>query len=122
MTPWLTPDRMNWFKEKYLPNEADWTKWDASPLFAPDDLIAKLPPAWVGVAELDILKEEGVQYAEKLRKAGVNVEVAVYKGAPHPVMAMDGESCCKLSISGAFCASIREDMLLIKLYSCGKIF
>ncbi|KAF8184705.1 alpha/beta hydrolase fold-domain-containing protein [Pholiota molesta] len=92
LTPWLTPDRMNWFKGNYLPNEADWTKWDASPLFAPDDLVAKLPPAWVGVAELDILKEEGVQYAEKLRKAGVTVEVAVFKGAPHPVMAMDGDA------------------------------
>ncbi|KAF9483288.1 hypothetical protein BDN70DRAFT_873983 [Pholiota conissans] len=90
LTPWLSPDRMNWFKGHYLPNEEDWTKWDASPLFAPDELVAKLPPAWVGVAELDILKEEGVQYAKKMEKVGITVEIAEYKGAPHPIMAMDG--------------------------------
>lgn len=89
--PWLTPERMIWFKRNYLPNKEDWTQWDASPLFAPDALIAKTPRAWVGVAELDILREEGLAYAEKLKKNGVDVEVHVYKGAPHPFMAMDGE-------------------------------
>jgi acetyl esterase/lipase len=89
--PWLTPERMIWFKRNYLPNKEDWIKWDASPLFAPDALIAKTPRAWVGVAELDILREEGLAYAEKLKKNGVNVEVHVYKGAPHPFMAMDGK-------------------------------
>ncbi|KAF8056307.1 alpha/beta hydrolase fold-domain-containing protein [Lyophyllum atratum] len=89
-TPWLGPDRMNWFKDNYLPNKEDWTKWDASPFFAPDDLVAKVPKAWIAVAELDILKEEGVVYGKKLQAQGVEVETKIYEGAPHPVMAMDG--------------------------------
>ncbi len=91
-TPWLSPGRMEWFKAFYLPDSRDWTRWDSSPLFAPYSLTARLPPAWLGLAELDILCPEGLSYAEKLRAAGVPVEVEVYKNAPHPIMAMDGAS------------------------------
>jgi len=90
LTPWLSPDRMMWFRRNYLPNEEDWIKWDASPIFAPDELLKKVPKAWIGVAELDILKEEGMEYGYKLRKNGVPVEINVVQGAPHPVMVMDG--------------------------------
>ncbi|EIM81452.1 uncharacterized protein STEHIDRAFT_85777 [Stereum hirsutum FP-91666 SS1] len=90
LTPWLSPGRMMWFRNNYLPNEADWTKWDASPIFAPKELLAKTPKAWIAVCECDILKEEGEKYGEKLKEAGVDVEVRVYEGAPHPIMAMDG--------------------------------
>ncbi|KIM36277.1 hypothetical protein M413DRAFT_449327 [Hebeloma cylindrosporum] len=89
-SPWLSPARMLWFRNNYLPNEEDLRKWDASPIFAPDDLLAKLPKTWIAVAELDILKEEGINYAERIKKAGVEVEIHVYKGVPHPLMAMDG--------------------------------
>ena len=90
-TPWLSPDRMLWFRHNYLPNKEDWTKWDASPFFAPDELVSNIPKAWIGVAELDILRDEGIQYGEKLKKVGVEVEIEIYKGAPHPIMAMDGK-------------------------------
>ncbi|KAK0218702.1 alpha/beta hydrolase fold-domain-containing protein [Armillaria fumosa] len=89
-TAWLTPGRMNWFKLNYLPDPKDWTKWDASPAFAPKELLEKVPKAWIAVAELDILREEGVKYGEILEELGVEVETVVYKGAPHPIMAMDG--------------------------------
>ncbi|KAF9447994.1 hypothetical protein P691DRAFT_730483 [Macrolepiota fuliginosa MF-IS2] len=88
--PWLTPVRMTWFKGNYLPREQDWTKWDASPTFAPTDLLRQVPKAWIGVCEMDILKEEGILYGEKLKKEGIEVEVEVYPGAPHPIMSMDG--------------------------------
>ncbi|EPQ60667.1 lipase/ esterase [Gloeophyllum trabeum ATCC 11539] len=89
-TVWLDVHRMEWFKRNYLPNKEDWTKWDASPLFAPEELVRKAPRAWVAVCEMDILRDEGLAYGERLRKAGVEVETQVYKGAPHHVMAMDG--------------------------------
>jgi acetyl esterase/lipase len=82
---------MLWFCNNYLPNQKDLKKWDASPIFAPDDLLAKLPKSWIGVSELDILKAEGINYGEKMKKVGVEVEIKVYKGVPHPFMAMDGE-------------------------------
>ncbi|KAL1951869.1 hypothetical protein VTO73DRAFT_1018 [Trametes versicolor] len=87
----LVPARMLWFRDNYLPNKEDWTKWDNSPIFAPEESFKKAPPAWIGVAELDILRDEGIAYGDKLKSAGVPVEVKVYKGAPHPIMAMDGE-------------------------------
>ncbi|ELU40866.1 putative lipase/esterase enzyme from carbohydrate esterase family CE10 [Rhizoctonia solani AG-1 IA] len=104
----LTPEKMMWFRENYLPDKSKWTHVDASPLFQKDaEVWSKLPDAWVGVAELDILKSEGEAYAQKLKEAGKKVEVVVYPGewlalggiafmnstigAPHSIMAMDGE-------------------------------
>jgi acetyl esterase/lipase len=96
--PWLTPDRMRWFVQGYLPNEADKKNWDASPFYAPDELVEKMKVSMQGrngkalflMTELDILLGEGKEYAQKLRAKGIPVEEVVYKGAPHPIMAMDG--------------------------------
>ncbi|EJD04106.1 lipase/ esterase [Fomitiporia mediterranea MF3/22] len=90
-TPALTPEKMHWFRNNYSPNPDDWKKWDNSPIFAPEESFSKVPDAWVGVCELDILRDEGIAYAEKLEKAGHKVELKVYKGSPHPIMAMDGD-------------------------------
>jgi acetyl esterase/lipase len=46
--------------------------------------------AWIAVAELDILRDEGIAYGHKLLAAGVPARINTYKGAPHPIMAMDG--------------------------------
>ncbi|KAJ7366730.1 alpha/beta hydrolase fold-domain-containing protein [Mycena albidolilacea] len=89
LTPWLSPARMLWFRDNYLPNKEDYTKWDASPIFAPDALLAKVPKAWIAVCECDILRDEGIAFGKKLTAVGVEVEVEVYRGAPHPIMAMD---------------------------------
>ncbi|KAJ7134470.1 alpha/beta hydrolase fold-domain-containing protein [Mycena epipterygia] len=90
LTPWLSPARMLWFRDNYLPNKEDYTKWDASPYFAPEALLAKVPKAWIAVCEADILRDEGIAYGKKLTSVGVEAEIEVYKGAPHPIMAMDG--------------------------------
>ena len=89
--PSLSPAKMLWYRNNYSPNPEDCKKWDNSPIFAPEESFKKAPPAWIGVAELDILRDEGLAYGEKLTKAGVPVEVKIYQGAPHPIMAMDGE-------------------------------
>ncbi|OCH96136.1 Alpha/beta hydrolase fold-3 [Obba rivulosa] len=86
----LTPEKMLWFRNNYLPNKEDWTKWDNSPIFAPEEAFKKAPNAWIAVAELDILRDEGIAYGKKLEEAGAQVNLQVYKGAPHPIMAMDG--------------------------------
>ncbi|KAJ5925429.1 Alpha/beta hydrolase fold-3 [Penicillium verhagenii] len=63
----------------------------ASPLFyATGSSWSQLPPALVMVGELDVLRTEGEQYAEKLQNAGVTVDLQVMKGMPHPFLAMDG--------------------------------
>lgn len=56
----------------------------AAPARAAD--LAGLPPAWIGVGDVDLLHEESVAYAARLRSAGVvcdlHVEPGMYHGAP----------------------------------------
>jgi len=42
-----------------------------------------LPRTWLGVGNLDLFHDEDVQYAERLRKAGVPCETEVVQGAFH---------------------------------------
>ncbi|RHZ56688.1 alpha/beta hydrolase [Aspergillus thermomutatus] len=87
-TPALPAAKMIWYRNHYLPNIAHRTNPEASPLFYDDDW-SQLPPALIMVGELDVLRTEGEQYAAKLRKAGVEVDLQVMKGMPHPFLAMD---------------------------------
>jgi acetyl esterase/lipase len=45
--------------------------------------LSGLPPAWIGVGTLDLFHSEDVDYAERLRLAGVAVELVVVEGAFH---------------------------------------
>ena len=85
---------MLWFRNQYLPQESTWARWDASPLLAQDEMFRRVPRAWIAVTELDILRDEGISYGNKLLKAGVHAEIKTYKAAPHPIMAMDGTYHC----------------------------
>jgi len=101
-TPALPAAKMLWYRRHYLPNPAEWSNPDASPLLYPDtaegeddnNLIkhwAQLPPALILAGELDVLRHEGEAYAARLRDAGVrDVELVVMEGMPHPFLAMDG--------------------------------
>ncbi len=42
-----------------------------------------LPPAWIGVGEIDLFFEENRVYSERLQSAGVSCEFHVVPGAPH---------------------------------------
>lgn len=45
--------------------------------------LAGLPPTWIGVGELDLFHDEDVDYAERLRAAGVDCELLVEPGMYH---------------------------------------
>ena len=49
-----------------------------SPLMAPD--LSGLPPSLVVVAEFDVLRDDGLLYAHRLRAAGVKTDVYISKG------------------------------------------
>ena len=42
-----------------------------------------LPPAWIGVGDIDLFHDEDRDYAERLRAAGVDCTLDVVPGAPH---------------------------------------
>jgi acetyl esterase/lipase len=48
----------------------------------PKELVRKVPKAWIGVMEVDILTpdHEGVEYGMKLEKEGEEVKTVVFKG------------------------------------------
>jgi acetyl esterase/lipase len=45
--------------------------------------LAGLAPAYVEVGEVDILRDESIDYARRLAMAGVSAELHVHAGAPH---------------------------------------
>lgn len=45
--------------------------------------LSGLPPAWIGVGDVDLFYEENRQYAERLVAAGVQCELHTTPGAPH---------------------------------------
>ncbi|KAG8720901.1 hypothetical protein FRC09_008808 [Ceratobasidium sp. 395] len=95
---------MLWLRDLYLPNAADRSLPDASPLLQDDpEAYQAMPPAFVGIMELDVLRSEAEMYAEKMRNHGVPVTVKVYKGATHLTVAAD--RACQLA------RDIRDDKI-----------
>ncbi|KAJ3499530.1 hypothetical protein NLG97_g258 [Lecanicillium saksenae] len=88
-SPSLSAEMMMWFRDFYLPKKADWSNPEASPLLWTGDW-SKLPPAVVIVAGMDVLRDEGEAFGEKLRQAGVNVQVTTFIDQPHIFPAMSG--------------------------------
>ena len=79
----LTLDAMRWYWDHYLPPR---DHPEASPLRAAS--LAGLAPALVVVCEYDALRDEGVAYAERLRQAGVPVQLSEYEGMIHGFVRM----------------------------------
>ena len=76
----LEPGEMEQFWINYLRNPADAANPLACPLRAD---VTGLPPSYVAIAERDILAEQSVAMAAKLRAAGVCVHAELYSGASH---------------------------------------
>ena len=51
-----------------------------------------LAPLYLDVPALDILRDEGVEYASKCAKQGVEMELHVYPGVPHSFEAFAPET------------------------------
>lgn len=76
----LTREQMRWYWDAYAPGGAARAP-EASPLRAYS--LAGLPPAVIVQAELDPLLDDGLDYAQRLRAAGVEADVHVWPGMVH---------------------------------------
>jgi acetyl esterase/lipase len=58
---------------------------DVSPYVAPARLsdAADLPPVYIDVGELDIFRNESIEFARRTTLAGVSTEIHVHAGVPH---------------------------------------
>lgn len=76
----LTTHMMLWFSWQYLRSAEDAASPLASPLYTRLD---GLPPAFMAIAELDVLHDQNIAMAKALSEAGVPVEAHVYPGTVH---------------------------------------
>ena len=70
----------------YVPSGADRANPDLSPLFAKS--FAGVAPAYVITAGFDLLRDEGVEYAETLKAAGISVKQVSDANMPHGFITM----------------------------------
>ena len=84
----LTRGSLDWFWDHYLADPDDARDPRAAPLLAPD--LAGLPGTTIVVPEFDPLRDEGLAYADRLRAAGVDVQVHRVPGALHGFWWMAG--------------------------------
>lgn len=82
----LSHSLIHWFRDQYLTGTADIEDWRASPLKA--GTLAGLPPAYVLIAGADPLRDEGDEYAAKLKQAGVPVTYRAFPGQFHGFFTM----------------------------------
>ena len=82
----LTHTVIRWFRDHYLNGHADGQDWRASPALAKS--LAGLPPAYVLTAGADPLRDEGAEYAERLKDAGVAVTYRSFPGQFHGFFTM----------------------------------
>lgn len=84
----LTADLMGYFLGNYLGDPPPVDDWRVSPLLAPSH--GGLPPASILVCGFDPLRDDGVAYADTLRKAGVPVRFTALDDQIHGCFSMDG--------------------------------
>lgn len=76
----LTGADMDWYRQRYLSDPGQAADPLVSPLLGD---VAGHPPAHVAVAGFDVLRDEGLAYADKLEAAGVPVTRQIATGHVH---------------------------------------
>lgn len=77
----LTREEMNYYFTRYLRSAEDAGDGYAAPLVAAD--LSGLPPVFLVIPEIDVLREQSEAMAARLRNAGVDVASKLYSGATH---------------------------------------
>jgi len=83
----LDKKSMDWFIGNYVPAGHDLKDPLLSPFYGD---VTGVAPAFVETAGFDPLCDEGEAYADKLKKAGVPVELRRYEGLIHGYLSMSG--------------------------------
>lgn len=77
----LSEAQIQWMFHTCVRDAADFADWRFAPLHADD--VTDVAPLWLGLAECDPIVDDSLLWADKLRAAGVSVEVELYHGVIH---------------------------------------
>ncbi|MFF9360489.1 alpha/beta hydrolase [Streptomyces griseoluteus] len=86
---YLTRDGMKWFWDAYTSDPSQRSEKYAAPLQASLEELKGLPPTLVITDEADVLRDEGEEYANKLREAGNDVTSVRVAGMVHDFLLLD---------------------------------
>lgn len=104
--PFMTAAEMIWFWQQYCPDPAQRLEPEAVPMRAAD--LTGMAPALVMVAEHDVLRDEGIAYAQRLRAAGVATDLRVGRGLIHGHLRAGGVCRAAAREFDALCGWIRR--------------
>jgi acetyl esterase len=104
----LDADAIAWFFEHYI-DDAHRDDWRFAPLNA--DELEGVAPACVLLAEADPLVDEGVAYADRLRVAGVPVQLELFRGVTHDFIKMGRAIPEALDAQAAVAQALRSALL-----------
>jgi len=99
---------IEWFFGHYIAH-ADRGDWRFAPLNLPD--LDGVAPACMVLAECDPLVDEGVAYADRLRAAGVGVELELYRGVTHDFIKMARELDEAVAAQDAIAAALKKALI-----------
>ena len=77
----LSEASLDWYRSHYLKDPAQVRDVRCSPLLA--EHFEGLPPTYIATAGFDPLRDDGGEYAQRLRQAGVPVALHLHPGAIH---------------------------------------
>src|SRR5688572_6308880 len=100
----LSADMMRWYWKAYAPN-ADPEDPELSPLAARDH--ADLAPAIIAWIDADVLRDDGLAYAGKLKAAGVATAAIHCPGMVHGFLRWSGAVPASVLCLDAICAAAR---------------
>ncbi|MDI3288047.1 alpha/beta hydrolase [Polyangium sp. 15x6] len=98
----LTRDSITYYHDHYIGDPAHDLDWRASPLLHPSH--ENLPPALVLTAGYDPLRDEGLQYAERLTAAGSKASYVCFERQVHGFVPM-GKVFDEANTAVALCAA-----------------
>lgn len=101
---YLYREGMMWFWDQYTKSCRDRNEITASPLRATTEQLRNLPEAMILNGEADVLRDEGEEYARKLREAGVPVTAMRFQGIIHDfamLNALDQTKGCRAAMDAS---------------------
>jgi len=98
----LTTETISYYHDHYIAEAAHDLDWRASPLLHAD--LGKLPPALVVTAGFDPLRDEGLDYADRLVAAGNRATYVCYERQIHGFITM-GKVIDEANSAVTFCAA-----------------